>query len=508
MGDISSNAVKRQAAICLALVKETDRSAVESRRSADQELAAFYRQHREYGARDRRFFSNAVFSWFRWRGWLKTPSDANIALAILMDASEIPSQIEHMLEDSILSQSDLKAVGALGIEDKAEYLRRLFNIPSLQIDECWNRACPSTPLGALSLSEGAGLSSPPQVNPLKTEKQSPTSEDPATLKFTHVELVPVWFPDFLFSPDKDNRQNHLIKCITSFQARPPTWLRLPLDREGNALDLLAKAGYEIEHHPLLKQAVFVKGQKKIDAAQFPEIEVQDLASQCVGLCCRPEPEEQWWDLCAGSGGKSFHLADLMKDKGLILATDIRPQILSQLAKRLKKNNYRSIKMSLWDGAGLPAVAAPCRQSHAQYCGQAQTLQTCLAPDKHFDGVLVDAPCSGSGTWSRNPDARWRIFPGQIRHYADIQITLLEIAAKKVKPGGRLVYSTCSLTTLENAGVIKTFLEQHHDFRLEPLFNPLTRAQTDGLIWIWPWEWNSNGMFIAVLRKNCISTALP
>lgn len=432
MGNISSNAAKRQAEICLALVKKIDRSVVESRRSADQEIAAFYRQHREYGARDRRFFSNAVFSWFRWRGWLKTTDNEKIVAAVLLDAAEISPPLKNMIENSTLSSQKPEPLGSLNLNDKAAALRNLLQCERLEIEQ----------------------------------------------------LVPDWFPSFLHNPGAGEDEAHLEQCIRACQTRPPTWLRLPLDREDGALDLLAKTGYEIERHPLLKQAVFVKGQKKFDAAKFPAIEVQDLASQCVGLCCHPEPGEQWWDLCAGSGGKSLHLADLTKDKGVIMATDIRPQILNQFMKRLKKNNYRSIKTSLWDGVNDPA------------------------PDKCFDGILVDVPCSGSGTWARNPDARWRIFPEQIRNYALIQANLLEIAAKKIKPGGRLVYSTCSLTTLENADVIKTFLEQHHDFRLEPLFNPLTLVQSDGLIWIWPWEWNSNGMFIAVLRKNCASTALP
>jgi len=106
-----------------------------------------------------------------------------------------------------------------------------------------------------------------------------------------------------------------------------------------------------------------------------------------------------------------------------------------------------------------------------------------------------------GTWHRNPDARWRIFPDQIRDYADVQKNLLQIAATKVKSGGRLVYSTCTLTTLENTDVIRPFLERNNEFHLENILNPLNREQSNGLIWIWPWEFNCNGMFIAVMKKD-------
>ena len=428
MNKISSNIARRQAEICLALVKETDRAVVDGRRSADQVLAGFYRRHREYGARDRRFFSNAVFSWFRWRGWLKTPSNENIAAAILLDATDIPPPIEYMIQQSVLTQTDLKPLGPLNVDDKDVGLQNLLKGECLSIEQ----------------------------------------------------LAPGWFPGLLHTPDVKNineGKHHLVQCIRTFQTRPPTWLRLRSDQKNEMIHSLTQMGIKTGTHPFIEQAVFVKGPKNCDLSQLPGAEAQDLASQCVGICCNPKPGEQWWDVCAGAGGKSFHLADLTGDKGFILATDIRPSILDQLSKRLKRNNYRSIRTSAWNGIADPA------------------------PDKYFDGVLVDAPCSGMGTWHRNPDARWRIFPDQIRNYADVQKNLLQIAATKVKSGGRLVYSTCTLTTVENIDVINHFLGQHAAFKLEPTCNPLDRKQSNGLIWIWPWEWNCNGMFIAVLRKD-------
>jgi len=436
---IPPGAARRQAEICLALVKETDHLVVESRQSADQVLAGFYRQHREYGARDRRFLSNAVFSWFRWRGWLKTPADENIAAAILLDAQEIPPQVEYMIQRTALTPAGLKPLGPLNLEDKAAALQNLLK-------------------GEL-----------PRVE----------------------QLTPDWLPGLLHAPETQadtEGKNHLARCIAAFQTRPPTWLRFRSDRQEAMISALTQMGIETGTHPFFKHSVFIKGPKNCDLSQLPGAEAQDLASQCVGICCNPQPGESWWDACAGAGGKSLHLADLMDDKGTILATDIRPSILDQMEKRLQRNRYRSIRISTWDGAAdLPAGAA--------------SPQAGSAPDKNFDGVLVDAPCSGMGTWHRNPDARWRIFPEQIRDYAELQAKLLQAAAPGVKPGGRLVYSTCTLTAIENTGIITNFLAQHAEFKLEPLFNPLTRRQSNGLIWIWPWESNCNGMFIAVMKKK-------
>ncbi|MDD5482922.1 MAG: RsmB/NOP family class I SAM-dependent RNA methyltransferase [Kiritimatiellae bacterium] len=416
--------IRSQAAVCLALVRETDRAVIADRQSADQVLARVYRRHREYGARDRRFFSNAVFSWFRWRGWLETPDDRRVAAALLLDAAEIPPQAEYMAASSGRAGAGLKALGALSLEEKA-----------------------------------AGLQALLESGPRRIE-----------------QLAPDWLADFLFIPPDRDKESWLRRCLEAFQSRPPVWIRLRRGGEDSALSRLVKAGYVTECHPLLSQAVFIKGGKQFDAALFPEIQVQDLASQCAGLCCSPQPGEKWWDVCAGSGGKSLHLADLMRDCGQILATDVRPAILEQLSRRLRRDRHPSIRPLSWDGSADPA------------------------PGTCFDGVLIDAPCSGLGTWARNPDARWRMSAGQIADYAVIQQNLLQIAAQKVKPGGRLVYATCSLTEAENTGAVNAFLQREKGFYMETTANPLTRAPAGGLIWIWPWEGNCNGFFLAVMRR--------
>lgn len=420
MSGIPGKALMRQAVVCVELARAVDHAVIAEKQPADAVLARFYRAHREYGARDRRFLSNAIFSWFRWRGWLTTPDKERVAAAILLDGIEESPQARYMLGGSAL-----EPLGRLAMEDKAVRLQEFLKCGSL----------------------------PPEL------------------------LTPAWLAGFLHVVPGSAPEQHFRRCIESFQARPPAWLRLSAASSEMALAGLKNTGIEIKCHPRLPQAVRLKGWKSLDGALGPGVEVQDISAQCVGLCCAPRPGEQWWDMCAGAGGKSLHLADLMGDRGGILATDIRPGILEQLSKRMHRNLVRSIRTKLWDDASDPM------------------------PGREFDGILVDAPCSGIGTWARNPDARWRISPEQIQEYTLTQRRLLAIAAPKLRPGGKLVYATCTLTDMENAEIIHAFLERHPAFRPAKFANPLTGTPADGSLWLWPWETNGNGMFIALMQKD-------
>ena len=116
-------------------------------------------------------------------------------------------------------------------------------------------------------------------------------------------------------------------------------------------------------------------------------------------------------------------------------------------------------------------------------------------------MLLDAPCSGIGTWPRNPDARWRTRPQQIMEAAERQARLLDICAARVRPGGCLVYAVCTLTREETELAVRRFLASRADFAVAPFPHPLTGADADGLVWIWPWEGPGNGMFVAKLVRT-------
>ena len=173
--------------------------------------------------------------------------------------------------------------------------------------------------------------------------------------------------------------------------------------------------------------------------QQGQFEIQDLASQLVGHACAPSAGETWWDAFAGEGGKTLHLADLMQNKGLIWASDRSARRLNILRKRAARGgvfNYRAVP---WDGGPQP----PTRT--------------------RFDGVLVDAPCSGVGTWQRHPHARWTASPADVRELAGVQQQALDHVAASVKPGGRLIYSVCTLTRAETRDVVSRFSALHPEF---------------------------------------------
>ena len=205
-------------------------------------------------------------------------------------------------------------------------------------------------------------------------------------------------------------------------------------------------------------------------------ELQDLSSQVVGWVCDPKPGETWWDACAGEGGKTLHLSDLMENKGLIWASDRakwRLDILKKRAARSRCFNYRS---ALWDG------------------GEKLPTKT------KFDGVLMDAPCSGVGTWQRNPHGRWTLQPEDVVELAALQQRLLSNASHAVKEGGRLIYSVCTLTTSECDGVCGAFAESHPEFEPEP-FSVFGAAGEVSKFWLKPPGFPGNGMFIACWRKR-------
>lgn len=171
------------------------------------------------------------------------------------------------------------------------------------------------------------------------------------------------------------------------------------------------------------------------------VEVQDESSQLAALLAAPQAGEQVLDLCAGGGGKTLALASLMGNSGQIYATDSDGRRLMPIFERLERSGARNVQ-----------VRAPK--------GQTDILKDL---EGRCDLVLVDAPCTGVGTWRRNPDAKWRIRPGALEQRVKEQEAVLERAAAYVKPGGRLVYVTCSLLAEENGDRIAAFTGAHPEF---------------------------------------------
>jgi 16S rRNA (cytosine967-C5)-methyltransferase len=208
-------------------------------------------------------------------------------------------------------------------------------------------------------------------------------------------------------------------------------------------------------------------------------EVQDEGSQLIALACEPRDAERSLDLCAGAGGKSLALA-AAAPHATILATDTNRARLSKLGPRATRAGA-SIEIRLLNPPHEVDALAEWREG--------------------ADLVLVDAPCSGSGTWRRNPEGRWRLTPDRLDRVVALQQRLLDIAAEMVKPGGRLVYAVCSLLSREGAGQIDRFLAHRSSWISEE--TPISAGRPDGAgRLLTPGHERTDGFFVARLRRPC------
>lgn len=209
------------------------------------------------------------------------------------------------------------------------------------------------------------------------------------------------------------------------------------------------------------------------------VEVQDEGSQLIALACDPKPGRRILDLCAGAGGKALALSAAAPD-AIILAADTNRARLSNLAPRAARAGT-SIEARL--------LSPP---------GELEQLEDWRGA---ADLVLVDAPCSGSGTWRRNPEARWRLTPERLDRVAALQSRLLGIAAELVRPGGALVYAVCSLLNREGEGQLNAFLGQHSSWMVQDILNGIGRLGGGGKL-LTPAHDGTDGFFVARLTKPC------
>jgi 16S rRNA (cytosine967-C5)-methyltransferase len=210
--------------------------------------------------------------------------------------------------------------------------------------------------------------------------------------------------------------------------------------------------------------------------------VQDEASQVAGMLLGAEAGERIWDTCAAPGGKSGLLAQQMDDRGELIATDISRSKLTRVQENMRR-------------LGISCLSTAVADLH-----QPDTF-----PAGSFDRILLDAPCSGLGVIRRNPEAKWRLFSGDITRLAAVQKTLLKNAAQKLKPGGVLLYSTCSTSEAENEEVVEEFLSQNSEFVLESL-NDLFPQWSElftfyGMLRTWPHRHSMDGFFAARIKRS-------
>ena len=235
-------------------------------------------------------------------------------------------------------------------------------------------------------------------------------------------------------------------------------------------------GIRLEEKPALsKYPLFVDG----------SIEVQDEGSQLLGYLVAPKRGEMVADFCAGAGGKTLLLGALMRSTGRLYAFDVAEKRLANLKPRLARSGLSNVHPV--------RIESENDQKVKRLAGK-------------LDRVLVDAPCSGLGTLRRNPDLKWRQSPESVAELTAKQAAILASASRLVKPGGRLVYATCSLLAEENEAIVGDFLAAHADFRLLPAGEILQRQgielAVDGdMLRLLPQVHGSDGFFAAVMERS-------
>jgi 16S rRNA (cytosine967-C5)-methyltransferase len=230
------------------------------------------------------------------------------------------------------------------------------------------------------------------------------------------------------------------------------------------------------------------------------VEVQDEGSQLVSLLVAVKPGMRIADYCAGAGGKTLALAAMMEGRGTLVACDVARKRMGDLPSRLKRAGIGNVTLHVLD-------ENESQKKRGKNWAKRHT--------RSFDRVLVDVPCSGSGSWRRNPDARWRLSPESVAKYAARQEDILLRAAQLVKPGGRLVYATCSVLCEENEDVVAAFLAAHEEFATIPVENVWveTIAAMEGGVafgkilesgeWLHltPARHGCDGFFVAVMERH-------
>jgi 16S rRNA (cytosine967-C5)-methyltransferase len=249
----------------------------------------------------------------------------------------------------------------------------------------------------------------------------------------------------------------------------------------SSLGLRIELGADARNPGIHAEEDFVKG----------AVEVQDEGSQLAALFSAAKPGEQVIDLCAGAGGKTLALAAMMAGKGRLIATDRDKRQLAPIFERLSPAAVHNAE-----------VRAPK--------GDADPLADIKAS---ADLVLIDAPCTGTGTWRRNPDAKWRMRPGSLEVRLKDQAEVLERAAGLVKPGGRIAYVTCSVLRSENGEQVRAFIGRHPEFAVQPPnetasvlwdkteeFEEAALKSAEGWL-MTPRRTGTDGFFVSVLKKR-------
>ena len=294
-------------------------------------------------------------------------------------------------------------------------------------------------------------------------------------------------PDWAVEPMQASLGDRIDEELAAMLRSAPMDLRvntLVTDRDAAAA-ALAEEGLTTKATPLSPLGLRMFQRKplgQIKAFREGMIEVQDEGSQILAALVDAEPGMHVVDMCAGAGGKALAIAAQMENKGRITALDIHEIKVERARERFRRAGVQNTRARIVEG-----TRDRWYKRHTD----------------EFDRVLVDAPCSGTGTWRRNPDARWGRGGIDLEELTDLQARLLHRAASIVKPGGRLIYGTCSLMNLENEDQVTKFVAEHPEFSVMPVKDVLSQEieGCEEFLKLTPAQHNTDGFFGAVLVRK-------
>lgn len=380
---------------------------------ADKVIERLFQTNRKLGARDRRFIAEAVYDIVRWWRLLAYCTDKG--------------------ESAIQDESDLwRIVGAWLLKT--------------------NREPPDWP----------------EFKTLDCKKILKNWENANTIPAIR-ESVPDWLYQLGLN-ELGEMKWHEVLAQLNHQA--PVVLRanrLKIDREELQRELSSE-GIETVLAPGTTDGLILKERKNVfttESFKAGYFEVQDGASQQAAVKLDPQPGERVIDACAGAGGKSLHIAALMRNKGKVIALDVHANKLEELRRRASRAGVDIIETRLID-----------------------STKVIKRLEKSADRVLLDVPCTGLGVLRRNPDTKWKLTPEEVQRLLSTQKEILSSYSRMLKPGGRLVYATCSILPSENSKQVEQFLSEHSDE-----WSLIEQTQ------YWPGENGYDGFYIAVLERR-------
>jgi 16S rRNA (cytosine967-C5)-methyltransferase len=353
-----------------------------------------------------------------------------------------------------------------GSKDRAAVARTVYDVLRHKASLGWRMGrddARSLVIGSL-LSENSSADDIAKLFAGEGYGPAPLSEDEKRAIATQTGDLPLHiraeYPAWLEPELKRSLGDTLEAEMQAMQVRAPVDLRVNILRSSREEMLvgLVSLGIKAEPTPFAPYGIRIPSAEGLGTLQHTRFfqtgafEFQDEASQIAALLCAAAPGTRVLDLAAGAGGKALAMAADMENKGEILALDINAIRLKQIGPRARR-------------AGATIITATDKRGGP------------LWGNGKFDSVLVDAPCSGSGAWRRNPETKWRLTPDSLRELNELQTWLIDDGARHTKPGARLVYATCSLLASENEDVIEAFLARNAEFQAIPA-SEIWRVVTD------------------------------